>query len=64
MITKETVGTLNLKIARLEQLLKILLQKQTLSKAYPEHYRQFNYLGTQIENQLHQMMTHRNQLTN
>ena len=33
----ETLGTLNLKIARLEQRLKVLEQQQSLSRAYPPH---------------------------
>ncbi len=34
---KETIGTLNLKIARLEQRLQVLKQQQWLSNAYPQH---------------------------
>lgn len=33
----ETIGTLELKIARLEQHLAVLRQQQRLSQAYPEH---------------------------
>jgi hypothetical protein len=34
---QETLGTLNLKIARLEQHLKVLRQQQILSSAYPDY---------------------------
>ena len=33
----ETIGTLNLKIARLQQHLRVLDQQQQLSQPYPEH---------------------------
>lgn len=33
----ETIGTLELKIARLEQHLVVIRQQQRLSQAYPEH---------------------------
>jgi hypothetical protein len=33
----ETVGMLNLKIARLERRLKVLAQQQAMSSAYPAH---------------------------
>ncbi|MBE7557010.1 MAG: hypothetical protein HS126_38720 [Anaerolineales bacterium] len=33
----ETIGTLELKIARLEQRLVVIRQRQRLSQAYPEH---------------------------
>ncbi len=33
----ETIGTLNLKIARLEQRLQVLKQQQQLSQPYPAH---------------------------
>ena len=33
----ETIGTLELKIARLEQQLAVIRQQQRLSQAYPEH---------------------------
>lgn len=33
----ETIGTLNLKIARLEQRLQVLKQQQQLSRPYPTH---------------------------
>src|SRR5687768_15942604 len=34
---EETVGTLNLKIARLEQKLQLLQKQRLLSKPYPDH---------------------------
>ncbi|GIK41651.1 MAG: hypothetical protein BroJett011_54840 [Chloroflexota bacterium] len=33
----ETIGTLELKIARLEQRLAVIRQQQRLSQPYPEH---------------------------
>jgi len=46
----ETLGTLDLKIARLEQHLKILKQQQRLSSAYPAHKAQLTleYLRLQV----------------
>jgi hypothetical protein len=37
IVIPETMGTLNLKIARLEQYLRVLSQQQYLSNPYPDH---------------------------
>lgn len=53
----ETLGTLDLKIAQLEQQLKVLQQQQRLSSAYPTHEAQLalEYLRIQaVLDQSHQ----------
>ena len=35
---QETVGTLNLKIARLEQHIRVLHQQQSLGSSYPDFF--------------------------
>jgi hypothetical protein len=37
MRSRETAGSLDLKIAQLEHTLQVLAQQQVLSKPYPEH---------------------------
>lgn len=58
----ETIGTLNLKIARLESRLKLLEQQQVLSSAYPNH--QINLIReiSTVRFQLHQLIQYREEL--
>lgn len=51
----ETVGTLNLKIARLEQQLQIIRQQQRLSSRYPEHWARLSRQGEQLQHRLSQL---------
>jgi hypothetical protein len=56
---KETTGTLDLKIARLENQLKVLRQQQTLSQAYPQHRANLIEQDRQIQFQLQRLRQHR-----
>ena len=55
----ETIGTLDLKIARLENLLKVLRQQQFLSIAYPQHQASLIEQDRQIQFQLQGLRQHR-----
>lgn len=55
----ETIGTLDLKIARLENLLKVLRQQQFLSLAYPQHRASLIEQDQQIQFQLQGLRQHR-----
>jgi metal-responsive CopG/Arc/MetJ family transcriptional regulator len=58
----ETIGTLNLKIARLESRLNLLEKQQVLSSAYPNH--QINLVReiSKVRFQLHQLIQYREKL--
>jgi hypothetical protein len=58
----ETIGTLNLKIVRLESRLKLLEQQQVLSSAYPNH--QINLIReiSKVRFQLQQLIQYREEL--
>ena len=58
----ETQGTISLKIARLEQQLKVLSLQKQLSSSYPDHQAQLisKELATQI--QLSQMIEFRDKI--
>lgn len=58
----ETLGTLNLKIARLEQGLKILEQQQAMSKAYPDYRTKLAQQHARFQSQLQHMLKHRRRL--
>ena len=58
----ETVGTLNLKIARLMQRLKVLEEQQAMSKTYPQHLRKLIQEGLAVQFQLHQLIQYRAEL--
>jgi len=55
----ETLGTLDLKIARLEQYLKILKQQQRLSSAYPTHEAQLTLEYLRLQAVLDQLLQRR-----
>jgi hypothetical protein len=55
----ETLGTLNLKIARLEQHLAVLKQQQRLSSAYPDHKAQLSREYFRLEVRLRQLLQRR-----
>ncbi|HXV98114.1 MAG TPA: hypothetical protein VEC93_06790 [Anaerolineae bacterium] len=55
----ETLGTLNLKIARLEQHLAVLKQQQHLSSAYPDHKTQLSREYFRQEVRLRQLIRRR-----
>lgn len=59
----ETVGTLNLKIAQLEQRLQLLKQQQQLSRVYPTHYAKLVREGDQVRRQLQQLRQRRQSLS-
>jgi hypothetical protein len=59
---EETVGTLNLKIARLQQRLGILLQQQNLGRAYPEFQVSLNQQKAELESQLRSLIQRREEM--
>jgi hypothetical protein len=59
---QETVGTLNLKIARLKSRLRLLEQQRVLSIAYPEHEIDLIEKGLKVQFQLQQLIQYRQEL--
>lgn len=59
----ETLGTLNLKIARLEQFLKVLEQQQAMSNPYPDYQVELKQQYTRLQSQLRRLVQHRRQLS-
>ncbi len=55
----ETIGTLNLKIARLEQRLQVLEQQQRLSQPYPAHKADLKREYSQLKAVLHELIQRR-----
>jgi hypothetical protein len=55
----ETIGTLNLKIARLEQRLQVLKLQQRLSSPYPAHKADLMREYSQLEVVLHELVRRR-----
>ena len=55
----ETSGMLDLKIARLEQYLKILKQQQRLSSTYPAHEAQLTLEYLRLQTVLDQLLQRR-----
>lgn len=58
----ETLGTLNLKIARLEQGLKVLEQQQAMSRAYPDCQARLARQYACLQSQLWRLVRHRRHL--
>ena len=58
----ETVGTLDLKIARLKQRLKLLKQQQALSRSYPDHQNKLIQEDARVQFQLQQLIQYRKKL--
>jgi hypothetical protein len=58
----ETIGTLNLKITRLEYQLKVLKQRLFLSSAYPEYCQSLIQKDAELQARLSQLITCREQL--
>jgi hypothetical protein len=56
MMVMETIGTLNLKIARLQQHLTVLASRQRLSEPYPEHQQRLRQEARQTQAQLDAFM--------
>lgn len=56
LLHSATNGVLNLQIARLESQLRVLLQQQQLSAAYPHHQAKLAEKALQIEYQLQQLL--------
>ena len=52
----ETVGTLNLKIARLEHRLRVLEQRQAMSHPYPTYQANFTQEYLQLQLESHQLI--------
>lgn len=59
----ETVGTLNLKIARLERRLQVLKQRQLLSIAYPAHKAELTREYLWLQSTLGQLSQYRQELS-
>ena len=55
----ETTGTLDLKIAQLEQRLKLLRQQQSLSSLYPAHRAKLLAEDARVQQQLQQLWQRR-----
>ena len=60
---EETIGTLNLKIARLQQQLSVLRQRQNLGRAYPDFQVVLRRKRTEIERQLRTLIKSREELS-
>ena len=58
----ETLGTLNLKIARLEQWLKVLEQQQAMSQAYPDCQARLTQQHACLQLQLQHLVQYRRDL--
>ena len=58
----ETLGTLNLKIARLEQWLKVLEYQQAMSQAYPEYQAKLDQECARLKSQLLRLIQYRRHL--
>ena len=58
----ETLGTLNLKIARLEQHLNVLEQQRALSSPYPAHKAKLTVEYLRLRQRLHQLNQYRQEL--
>ena len=59
----ETIGTLDLKIARLQQRLTVVEQRLRLSRSYPEYHLLLKDVGEQLQSQLHHLYENRKNLT-
>jgi hypothetical protein len=60
---EETIGMLDLKIARLEQYLQVLEKQQALSEMYPLHRTRLILYGLQVQSELNQLIQRRRQLS-
>ncbi len=58
----ETVGTLNLKIARLNYRLRVLQQDQAMSCPYPAYQANLIQEYLQLQLQLHQLIHYRHEI--
>ena len=56
---EETVGALNLRIARLEQKLQLLQKQRLLSKPYPDHLAHLLLKEFQTRAELQKLLEHR-----
>ena len=56
---EETIGALNLKIARLEQKLQLLQKQRLLSKPYPDHLAHLILQDFQARAQLQNLLEYR-----
>ena len=61
---QETVGTLTLKITRLQQQLQVLQRQQHLGKAYPEIEAKLAHRQLMVEHQLRELMQNKEELQN
>lgn len=59
----ETTGTLNLKIAQLEQRLKVLKKQQILSGVYPAHQAKLMAEDARVQQQLQELLRRRQNLS-
>ena len=60
---QETIGTLDLKIARLQHQLNVLTLREAMSKNYPEHYRNFRKACQTIVKQIQHLNRQRQMLS-
>jgi hypothetical protein len=58
----DTVGTLNLKIARLQYYLQVVQQRKRLSLSYPQYYTYLVAEEADLENQLRELMRRKEEL--
>ena len=61
-LNKETIGTLSLKITRLEHRLQLLNQQQLLSHPYPDHKVRLAQESCQVRFQLDRLKQYRQKL--
>ena len=61
---EETVGTLNLKIAQLEQKLQLLQKQRLLSRPYPDHFARLTLQDFQTRSQLQNLLEYRTRKQN
>jgi hypothetical protein len=59
----ETVGTLNLKIARLQQHLAVLAAQALMSRPYPQHQQYLQGQAAQLQQQLDDLIEQQQRLT-
>ena len=59
---QDSIGAIDLQIARLQRQLNVLRQRRQLCQPYPEHLAQFTTIEHQVQNQLVQLSQHRQQI--
>ena len=62
ILNSETIGTLNLKIVRLERYLNLLKEQQYLSQPYPDYQVRITLETQTVQSQLNQLKKQREQI--